>query len=181
MTPPPKFFVLDPGIRSTVVWLNAKGFKTCDSGDGVSKPEEERWIHEPHVIMRVKSSEMVGETTRLLRELTNLGIQVANNNPEGLPFIQLTYDPVDGSGTIHLGNVTDAMIEAAITNPPPKEKPSSVLEVQKKEIPVNPSRFSCSHSSGEPGVLFGTCPGDELLEALREGNEEEEEEEKEKV
>ena len=28
---------LDPGIALTVAWLNAKGFTTTDSGDGVSK------------------------------------------------------------------------------------------------------------------------------------------------
>lgn len=28
----------DPGIRRVVAWLRERGFKTTDSGDGVTKP-----------------------------------------------------------------------------------------------------------------------------------------------
>lgn len=53
---------LDPGIRDVVRLLNDAGFKTTDSGDGVSKPKpwyepDERGITEalpfPHVVCLV--------------------------------------------------------------------------------------------------------------------------------
>lgn len=40
---------LDPGIRELVVWLREIGIPTTDSGDGVSKPDMECAINEPHV------------------------------------------------------------------------------------------------------------------------------------
>jgi len=51
---------LDPGIRDVVVRLNAEGFHTTDSGDGVSKPadwyESGEAIPFPHVVAVLSSS-----------------------------------------------------------------------------------------------------------------------------
>lgn len=56
---------LDPGIRSTVVMLTAHGFKTTDSGDGVSKPPDGRVFDFPHVACVVSSADMMTEADRL--------------------------------------------------------------------------------------------------------------------
>lgn len=40
---------LDPGIRRLVMHLRALGIPTTDSGDGVSKPADERVLDVPHV------------------------------------------------------------------------------------------------------------------------------------
>lgn len=56
---------LDVGIREVVRRLVTAGFDTYDSGDGRSKPEEERWEEVPHVRMRIAPKDMVNETDRL--------------------------------------------------------------------------------------------------------------------
>ncbi len=54
---------LDPGIREIVRRLNAAGFETTDSGDGVSKPAD--WyasgeaIPFPHVVIAATADSMV--------------------------------------------------------------------------------------------------------------------------
>jgi len=45
---------LDPGIRQVVRWLRRIGYKTTDSGDGVSKPADERTYDVPHVVIRIE-------------------------------------------------------------------------------------------------------------------------------
>ena len=58
---------LDPGIREFVRELNDAGFVTTDSGDGVSKPEFARVLHERHVFIVVELDAMI-EATELLAE-----------------------------------------------------------------------------------------------------------------
>jgi hypothetical protein len=43
---------LDPGVRDLVIALNATGWETADSGDGISKPKGERAFDFPHVVVR---------------------------------------------------------------------------------------------------------------------------------
>ena len=50
---------LDPGIRDLVVYLRSCGFETTDSGDGVSKPDDERVFQVPHIVARIHKSDMV--------------------------------------------------------------------------------------------------------------------------
>lgn len=40
---------LDPGIRAVVAHLHTLGWTTSDSGDGASKPADERALDMPHV------------------------------------------------------------------------------------------------------------------------------------
>lgn len=45
------FGELDPGVRELVRRLREQNFLTCDSGDGVSKPADERVFDRPHVMI----------------------------------------------------------------------------------------------------------------------------------
>lgn len=61
---------LDPGIRDIVRDLRAVGFHTTDSGDGVSKPVNERVFHVPHVAVRVTDlNTLVKQADELLAAL----------------------------------------------------------------------------------------------------------------
>jgi hypothetical protein len=64
---------LDPGIRDVVRALNRIGFDTTDSGDGVSKPADERVFGVPHVACRVSAGTLLAEADRLAEWLTRLG------------------------------------------------------------------------------------------------------------
>lgn len=56
---------LDPGIRNVVSFLRSRGFETTDSGDGVSKPADERVFEVPHVAIPSTPSAMVLEADYL--------------------------------------------------------------------------------------------------------------------
>jgi hypothetical protein len=60
---------LDPGIHDTVARLIAAGFRTTDSGDGVSKPrelyDEGYALPFPHVFAETKVRSMVQEAHRM--------------------------------------------------------------------------------------------------------------------
>jgi hypothetical protein len=56
---------LDAGIRATVEMLMSAGFRTGDSGDGVSKPADERVFHVPHVAASVDVAVMASEAERM--------------------------------------------------------------------------------------------------------------------
>lgn len=64
---------LDPGIRETVRLLNAAGFETSDSGDGVSKPAD--WytsgeaIPFKHVVAATTVTTMIADAERMARLL----------------------------------------------------------------------------------------------------------------
>lgn len=76
---------LDPGIRRLVVWLNSLGFKTTDSGDGVTKPEEHRSLEGPHVFMTTTPDKMVEEANRLHALILNaivIGLPAGHPRPE---------------------------------------------------------------------------------------------------
>lgn len=47
------YAALDPGISNAVRFLRQQGFDTVDSGDGYSKPQDERTIEGPHVFCRI--------------------------------------------------------------------------------------------------------------------------------
>lgn len=55
---------LDSGIRDIVKQLREAGFETTDSGDGVSKPVEERAFDCLHVAAVVRATEMIPESRR---------------------------------------------------------------------------------------------------------------------
>jgi hypothetical protein len=56
---------LDPGIRETVLLLQSHGFATTDSGDGISKPAEERVMDFPHVACAVAPDALLAEADRM--------------------------------------------------------------------------------------------------------------------
>lgn len=63
---PPPMAELDPGIREMVGYLWANGFETSDSGDGVTKPEDERTFGStPHVCAMTSPLMMVSEANRM--------------------------------------------------------------------------------------------------------------------
>lgn len=106
---------LDPGIRDTVGWLWANGFETCDSGDGVSKFTDPRWLVDgqvpdeildfPHVVIRVIPEELVSEADRLLYLLAGQGVEVDPVGLEGSPSVQASYDPANGIAVLLLEHV----------------------------------------------------------------------------
>jgi len=66
---------LDPGVRDLVAALNAHGFRTTDSGDGVSKPPPGRVFDFPHVFMIVVPVYLIAESNRLQGLLCVLGCE----------------------------------------------------------------------------------------------------------
>ena len=52
MTDEERTMTLDPGIRDIVELIQRLGYTTTDSGDGVSKPADERDFDVPHVVVR---------------------------------------------------------------------------------------------------------------------------------
>lgn len=60
---------LDPGIRDTVHLLASRGFTTTDSGDGVSKPADERVFDCPHVAAVTTRDVFLSEADRMQRVL----------------------------------------------------------------------------------------------------------------
>lgn len=111
---------LDPGIRRVVEWLDERGFDTCASGDGRSKPGKKReqedgvtWAFDyPHVFMRVQPPKrLIYEANRLHRCLASIGIGSCNvGTPNGV-WIQATYDPRNLTAVIELAGVDDELLQ----------------------------------------------------------------------
>lgn len=56
---------LDPGIRDLVMMLRSAGFKTTDSGDGVSKPKHDDNLPYPHVFGVIATDQIMEAANRL--------------------------------------------------------------------------------------------------------------------
>lgn len=108
---------LDPGIRDMVVALNDAGFRTTDSGDGVSKAEEIARgdaLNFAHVAVLVKPEDLLSEADRLLSWIRDWQIHdhrfVGSN-------IEATYYPRSQIGLIFVSALPDgygyASFEAA--------------------------------------------------------------------
>lgn len=123
---------LDPGIREVVRLVNSLGFKTADSGDGVSKrgtPMEDGMLGIPHVAIPCGVPDLlVPLSNRLFAELKRLGVrfglareeveELAGPQDAGAEFgdgvsIEATYDPADGGGIIMLLGLDDELLEAS--------------------------------------------------------------------
>jgi hypothetical protein len=98
---------LNPGIRGLVLWLRQEGFHTVDSGDGAThdygcdRPQ-------PYVVMWVEEAEQLVQEARRLRDLLwGRGVVLGPCGEEGAPYLQASYDPVEGSCFLDLSNVTD--------------------------------------------------------------------------
>lgn len=103
---------INPGIRGTVAWLNANGFKTCDSGDGKTHDFEcDR--DTAYVVVQVPASLLVTESDRLYTILTRKLIRVGEIGPEPVDemvMIQSTYDPANGLAFIDVIGLSDVML-----------------------------------------------------------------------
>jgi hypothetical protein len=60
---------LDPGIKDTVLWMRDNGFKTTDSGDGVSKLNSE----DTYALDYAHVFSIVEDATQLCSEVDRLG------------------------------------------------------------------------------------------------------------
>lgn len=108
---------INPGVRCLVGWLNANGFETTDSGDGVTNLAAgmEGALDYPHVFIKGHPDTLLREARRLAVELhIRFGVKL---RPQGadpkIPAIQATYDPVDESSVIALTGVDDRTFEGA--------------------------------------------------------------------
>ncbi|MEQ1494454.1 MAG: hypothetical protein ABL912_01660 [Novosphingobium sp.] len=96
---------LDPGIRDVVIALWAAGFKTTDSGDGVSRvgtemDSENLVIPWPHVVCEVEPHMMVTEARRASEVMTELGYAMG---PQGRgPSVTASFDPGDESAILFI-------------------------------------------------------------------------------
>jgi hypothetical protein len=77
---------LDPGIRAIVMRLRQAQFETTDSGDGTSKPADERVFEVPHVVCEVAPGQLLEEADRMARVLDQL---------EPGWVVEATYFPTD--------------------------------------------------------------------------------------
>ncbi len=105
---------LDPGIRRTVVCLLANGFRTTDSGDGVTKIAADpsralsaggEVLDEPHVFMLVDSAMMVGEAHRLVHLLSRHGRLTDDVT------IEVSYSPRDCVAILALRGFDDSALD----------------------------------------------------------------------
>lgn len=82
--------VLDDGIRETVLWLRANGFRTIDSGDG---KKGHPCAHSfPNVWMVVEPAAAIAETDRLMGLLCSYNIAI-NGKADDCPTVDMTYTP----------------------------------------------------------------------------------------
>jgi hypothetical protein len=104
--------LLDPGIREVVRWLRDNGFETTDSGDGKSKPADERVLDYPHVFMVTTQNSMRSTVLSLASMVVNdLGIKPVPYGADGGPWIQLSFDPVTRTAIIELSHLDDSMLK----------------------------------------------------------------------
>ena len=101
---------INPGILRTVAWLNAVGFETVDSGDGVTHDFPcDRDVG--FVAIMASPTTLVSEAARLANVLQSRGVVVVpNGNDEGCT-IEASYDPADGSAVIVVSRITDADVQ----------------------------------------------------------------------
>lgn len=104
---------LDPGIRETVRWLRGIGMPTCDSGDGVSKPDDfECAIREPHVFMQFARLDTAVKSAHTIKDLLeDMEFCEGRTLPSLGVNIEVNYSPFsDDVIIVALTGVNDAMI-----------------------------------------------------------------------
>ena len=92
---------IDPGIRKLVWFLRTLGFRTTDSGDGVSKPSTERMIHRPHVYIEVDPRDLLSETDRVYRLLGMFGVDLTGDCVDEVTGQVMPKVSVEGTYTPH--------------------------------------------------------------------------------
>lgn len=96
---------VDPGVQRLVKLLRAHGHETTDSGDGFSRPEDERTMGDlPHVHVRPLLpylGDAAAQSVRIVGLLQHHGVQVAPG------MVQVTWDPLSPSPVISIVGVAD--------------------------------------------------------------------------
>lgn len=109
---PPVLESLNPGIRRTVALLRARGFRTCDSGDGETHDHAcDR--EDGYVVVQVEPARLVDEADRLAEVLQGAGVRVTPRQLEpidGVTHIQASYCPVDRIGLVDVSPIHDRQL-----------------------------------------------------------------------
>lgn len=90
---PEMLALCDEGIRQTVADLNAAGFITTDSGDGVSKEAGEDVLPYAHVVIASSRASLALDADSVLAFLEQEGYG-------GGLHIEATYNPADESAVV---------------------------------------------------------------------------------
>lgn len=127
---------LDPGIRFVVQTLRTWGFRTTDSGDGQSKPEEQREIQIPHVVMVIEDPAcLVAEANRLASLLSSIGVEIVPIGPDDTNVeIHATYDAADRSATLILLGLNDEVLDGLVRRSPHWHAALEYLSLKKQPI-----------------------------------------------
>jgi hypothetical protein len=94
---------LDPGIRRLVRKLNEAGYRTTDSGDGISKGENAVEPY-PHVHIALPRAVNMERTADALLALIETWVEAT---PDDL-HIQVSYSPLDGVKLLSVTGLADA-------------------------------------------------------------------------
>jgi hypothetical protein len=98
---------LNPGIRKLVYFLNNRGFKTTDSGDGVTA-KFKCDPGPPYVHIESSPDQLTQQATTLVKIMTECGVPLdAMNEDNSVPTVEAHYNPCTGYAGITLWNVTD--------------------------------------------------------------------------
>jgi hypothetical protein len=99
---------LDPGIRETVRLVHEMGFRTTDSGDGVTKlADMECALDFPHVVIAASKTSLVKDAEKLHRELEKCGLAFMSIN------IEAVWHPIPRVAIIMLSGLSDEMLSGA--------------------------------------------------------------------
>jgi hypothetical protein len=108
------FNEINPGIVKLVAMLQAHGFNTTDSGDGVTNvPLMECVLETPHVFMKVDPDKMIAESNRLyelMRDKANFDQDIEMIPPQPTGAIEVSYSPIDKTAVIALLNLDDDFV-----------------------------------------------------------------------
>lgn len=92
---------LNPGIADLVRYLQAQGFDTTDSGDGVTNIGMEGMLPFRHVVVPCGAGMLIRRAADLAQAARRYGLDVKPQG-EGGWYVQAMYDPVNDSGVLML-------------------------------------------------------------------------------
>lgn len=111
---------LDSGIRETVRWLRTNGIDTTDSGDGVSKKQEDGCtIPWPHVFVRCWAHQTHKVAADLAHGIRQVGFWIVpmRDKPESVgPFevcVEGSFEVANDIGIVGIHYLDDAKLAAA--------------------------------------------------------------------
>lgn len=99
---------LDPGIRNLVLLMRKHGFDTCDSGDGVSKPDMGCALDFPHVIAVIRLDDARSESQRVVSLMEAYGVVFG---PDEEASVEVSYSPINDVCLLAVYGVTDDMLK----------------------------------------------------------------------